>query len=88
MHRDGYFIGYTHLLNHKVGKVWNNGHGLTLDLENVSSEDLFGSSVYHISHQRGCGRAKQIAMISHITFRFSQVTFSVEPKQSENNVKS
>jgi hypothetical protein len=39
MHRDGHFIGYTHLLKNQVGKVWNNGHGLTFDLENVSSED-------------------------------------------------
>ncbi len=34
----------------------NDGHWLTLDLENVSSEDLFGSSVYHMWHQRACVR--------------------------------
>ena len=33
MHRDGHFIGYTHLLKNKVGKVWNDGHWLTLDLK-------------------------------------------------------
>jgi hypothetical protein len=55
-YRDGHLSGQTHLLNHKVGKVWNDGHWLTLDLKNVSSEELFGSSVYHISYQRACGR--------------------------------
>src|SRR5260370_5428297 len=57
-HGDGHLIGHTHLLNHKVAKVGNDGHWLTLDLENVSSEDVFGSSVYHIWHQRACGRTK------------------------------
>src|SRR6266536_4926986 len=63
-HRDGHLISHTHLLNNKVGKVWNDGHWLTLNLEHVLSEDLFGSSVYHISHQRACGRTIPVLLLA------------------------
>ena|SRR6266487_4055553 len=69
----------THLLKNKVGKVGTDGHWLTLDLENVSSEDLFGSVVHHISHQRACGRTR-IWLKSHSFPHFDEKTNASMPE--------